>query len=98
MKIKKPKLEEISNLNDKELSEIAHSLGIDLNGVALELEPGKFFLKDRNELVKLIENRYEVMCSIESITIAKRANRTSIVAVIAAIVSAIVSLISIFYH
>jgi len=90
-KIKRLNLDQIGNLEDKELCEISRLLGLDLTKVAQELEPGKFLLRDRNNLVELLEKRWRDERTEESITIAKRAFWISVVAAIAAIASAITS-------
>ncbi len=87
-KIRRLKLEQIGDLDNKELCEIAQSLGLDLSKVAQELEPGKYFLRDRENVVELLEKRWRDTRTEESITIAKRAHLISILVAIAAITSA----------
>ena len=92
-KISRLKLEQIGELDDKELCEIAQSWGIDISSTAQELEQGKYLLCDREKVIELIEKRWRDIRIEESITIAKRAFLISILAALAAIASAIAAFI-----
>jgi hypothetical protein len=92
-KITRLKLEQIGELDDKKLCEIAQSWGIDISSAAQELEQGMYFLHDREKVIELLEKRWGDIRIEESITIAKLAFLISILAALAAIASAIAAFI-----
>jgi hypothetical protein len=92
-KITRLKLDQIDDLDDNKLCEIAQSWGINILSAAQELEQGKYFLRDREKVIELLEKRWRDVRTEESITIAKRAFLISILAALAAIASAIAAFI-----
>ncbi len=86
-------LEQIADLTNIELIEIAESCGINLSIYAQELEPGKYLLSNREKVEELLEKRWRDIRTEESVTTAKYALWIALFAALAAIASVIVSIL-----
>jgi hypothetical protein len=97
-------IHEIEGLDEKGLCIYAKQLGIDLSPYAEQLEPGRFFLRRREELLRKVLDRRSAILLEEQMRsnrdVAERASKAAVISaifagmiVIAAIITIVVNLL-----
>lgn len=92
-------IQEIESLDDKGLCIYARQLGIELSPYAEELQPGKFFLRKRMQLLgKVLDRRSGILQEEQvrsNLHAAQRASKAAVISAVFAGISAIAAVITI---